>query len=242
MTETASSSDQMVSQALVIAHAGGGYNGLSYTNSIEALNSSYQTGFRYIEIDFSWTSDEKIVCLHDWGKTFKKLFGYKVKSALSYLQFTEISQQHPDFKVCDLQLLTDWLKDKPDVKIITDIKYQNLKGLKIIADQYPDLIPQFIPQIYQPEEYHTVKCMGFDQLIWILYQYNGSKKSVVELSEHMNLLAISMRARQAKSKTLQQLLKRHRIFVYTINESKTMQRLINKYEVSGIYTDFLVVK
>jgi len=225
-------------QPLMIAHAGGGYDGQNYTNSLEALNKSYQAGFRYMEIDFSWTADEKMVCLHDWGKTFKKLFGFKTKFALTYKEFIDASKKL-DFQICDLQLLADWLKDKPDVKVITDIKHHNLKGLKIIVDQYPSLIPQFIPQFYQPEEYSIVKSMGYDQLIWILYQYKGSKKSVVELSKHMDLLAVSMRARQAQKRSLQKLLKQHRIFVYTINDLKKIQRLVCQYQVSGIYTDFM---
>ena len=100
---------------------------------------------------------------------------------------------------------------------------------------------QLIPQFYQPEEYQILKDMGFNQLIWILYQYKGSKSSVVQLSQEMELLAVSMRARQAKSRILQKLLSNHRIFVYTINQSKEINKLADKYHVSGFYTDFLSV-
>ncbi len=224
---------------LMIAHAGGGYKGQNYTNSIEALNKSYQAGFRHMEIDFSWTSDGQLVCLHDWGKTFKKLFGFRVKTALKHQAFIEISRQHSDFQVCDLQLLAHWIEDKPEVKIITDIKYNNIKGIRQIIDKHPKLKEQLIPQFYQPEEYGILKGLGFDDLIWILYQYKGSKKSVVKLSQDMDLLSISMRAAQAKGRAYQKILKHHQIFVYTINDDKEKSKLINKFHVSGIYTDFL---
>lgn len=224
---------------LMIAHAGGGYEDQNYTNSIEALNGSYQAGFRYIEIDFSWTSDGQLVCLHDWDKTFKKVFKRKVKQPISYVEFKQLVEDHADFRPCTLDSLAVWLLNKPEVRIITDIKYDNLKGINFIIDKYPELKQQLIPQFYQPEEYLQLKDMGFNDLIWILYQYKGSKKSVLELSREMNLLALSMRARQAKSRTLQKLLKHHRIFVYTINKAKDKNKLIDRYGVSGIYTDFL---
>lgn len=224
---------------VIIAHAGGGYHGVSYTNSIEALENSYQTGFRYMELDFSWTRDGRLVCLHDWDKIFITVFNQKTKGPVSYVEFSQLVEDHADYKPCTLASLSAWLKNKPKVKIITDIKYDNLKGIQLILESYPELQPQFIPQFYQVEEYLPLKNMGFDDLIWILYQYQGSKKSVLKFSQEMDLWAVSMQAKQAKSKTLQKLLKQHRIFVYTINNAKVMQRLVNKYHVSGIYTDFL---
>lgn len=224
----------------MIAHAGGGYDGVAYTNSIDALNGSYQSGFRYFEIDFSWSSDGQLVCLHDWQKTFKKLFGFKTKKALSLEQFTQLVENHPYYRPCTLESLAVWLLNKPDVKIITDIKHENLKGIALIVEKYPAIKAQLIPQFYQPEEYQQLKDMGFGQLTWILYQYKGSKQSVVELSQQMELLAVSMRARQAKSRVFQQLLKNHSIFVYTINDVKSMRKLAEKYRVSGFYTDFLL--
>ena len=224
---------------LLIAHAGGGYQGQAYTNAIEALEQNYQAGFRHIEMDFSWTADDQLVCLHDWDKTFKKIFGFKTQQPLTLARFNELAEAHPDFRSCDLDHLATWLSDKPEVKIITDIKHHNLKGIEFILERHPAMKQQLIPQFYQPEEYAVLKVMGFAQLIWILYQYEGSKSSVVELSAEMDLLALSMRTAQAKSRTLQKLRKQHRIFVYTINKPHTIRRLQTNYGVSGFYTDFL---
>ena len=70
---------QAMSKPLMIAHAGGGIKGQNYSNSIEALDLNYAKGFRYFEIDFSWSSDRQLVCLHDWHKRFTKVFGHKTK-------------------------------------------------------------------------------------------------------------------------------------------------------------------
>ncbi len=231
--------DNINAEPLMIAHAGGGYDGLTYTNSIDALNGSYQSGFKFMEMDFSWTSDGELVCLHDWGKTFRNIFGLKVKNPIPLAQFKQLVEDHPNYRPCTLDSLAVWLADKPKVRIITDIKHHNLKGIELIIKKYPEFKNQFIPQFYQPEEYAVLKGWGFEDLIWILYQYKGSNKSVVELSENMRLFALSMRARQARNRTLRKLLKRHNIFVYTINKETTKSKLAGKYGVSGIYTDFL---
>ena len=49
-----------------IAHAGGGINNITYSNCLEALNLNYKLGHRVFEIDFSCTSDNKLISLHDW--------------------------------------------------------------------------------------------------------------------------------------------------------------------------------
>ncbi|MDJ1141371.1 glycerophosphodiester phosphodiesterase family protein [Marinicella sp. X102] len=234
--------DASKAEPLMIAHAGGGFQGVAYSNSIEALDNSYRQGFRYIEMDFSWTNDGQLVCLHDWDKTYKKLFKQKTKAPLSRKKFEQMVAQHPTFRSCTLVTLVDWLADKPQVRIITDIKDDNLIGITHIIAQYPEIKDQLIPQFYQPEEYNVLKKKGFEDLIWILYQYKGSKQSVLDEAENMDLFAVSMRSRQAKSRTLQKLRQGHRIFVYTINKKSSIKRLSDKYGVSGFYTDFLVAE
>lgn len=54
----------------IIVHALGEINGISYTNSKEALENSYQNGIRFFECDFSMTSDNWIVACHDWNSWY----------------------------------------------------------------------------------------------------------------------------------------------------------------------------
>ena len=228
------------SKPLMIAHAGGGINGQNYSNSLEALDLNYSKGFRTFEIDFSWTSDDQLVCLHDWDKRFTKAFGYKTKDPLSYAEFINLLDNTDGYHPCTLDSLAAWIKKHKDVKIITDAKYHNLKAIKLILKSYPNLIDNLIPQFYQPSEYQLLKDTGFNQLIWILYQYQGSYESVVEHSNEMELFAISMRASQAKKKFTKELRNNgHKVFVYTVNKAKQVEKLVTKFKVSGIYTDFL---
>ena len=51
----------------LIAHAGGGIEEKTYTNSKEAVKKSIKNNFKLIELDLKITSDKKIVAAHDWG-------------------------------------------------------------------------------------------------------------------------------------------------------------------------------
>jgi glycerophosphoryl diester phosphodiesterase len=230
-------------QPFMIAHAGGRINGQNYSNSLEALNWNYANGFRTFEIDFSWTSDNQLVCLHDWGKRFKKVFGFKIKQPLSLGGFEDVLKTTQGIHPCTLDTLELWVKNHSDVKIITDVKYHNIKAIKKILLTHPHLAKHFIPQFYQPEEYQVLKDLGFKQFIWILYQFEGKLSSVIHHVKDMGLLAVSMCASQAKKKFAKQLIVNgETIFVYTINKQKTLEELVKKYHVSGIYTDFLQIK
>ncbi len=48
-----------------VAHAGGGFEERTYTNTLAALEHN-RDDYELFEIDFSWTSDDELVCLHDW--------------------------------------------------------------------------------------------------------------------------------------------------------------------------------
>lgn len=54
----------ILSPQYLIAHGGGGIDGKTYTNCKEALISSLDKGFRYVELDLYMTSDSDVVCLH----------------------------------------------------------------------------------------------------------------------------------------------------------------------------------
>ena len=75
-----------------IAHAGGAYRGLIYTNSVEALEENADS-FHLFEIDLSWSEDNQLVGLHDWGNTFSKFFGFTVEEPIDYAAFLELKTE-----------------------------------------------------------------------------------------------------------------------------------------------------
>lgn len=86
-----------------IAHAGGSYLGLRYTNSLEALNFN-SSSYDYFELDFNFTSDDHLVCAHNWQQITPKPKG----TAPTLAEFIALKDSEP-FERCTIDSLAMWL-------------------------------------------------------------------------------------------------------------------------------------
>jgi len=239
-----SHAEDRVFNALRIAHAGGGILGNTYTNSYDALNLNIKNGFLYFEIDFSFTKDNKLVCIHDWEGSFKRSFGFETKERPSLETFEFLSRNASRFNKCTLDGLADWMKEHPSAILITDIKENNIEALQIIATSIPDAKRRVIPQVHQPMEFDPVKKIGFESIIWTLYKFRGTNNHVVNwVAKFSGPFAITMPEKMART-DLPARLKNKNIptYVHTINDKESMKIYIDKYDLTEIYTDTLQPK
>jgi glycerophosphoryl diester phosphodiesterase len=102
----------------IIAHAGGNVEGHSYTNTLEALNSSYDRGFRLFELDIIQTSDGEFVAAHDWSY-WRKITGYSADIPPTHKQFLA-SPVLGHLTPLDMGRINDWFQQHPDAVLVTD--------------------------------------------------------------------------------------------------------------------------
>ena len=229
-------------QALRIAHAGGALGKATYTNSYQALEANLQKGFRYFEIDFVFTSDDRIVCLHDWKANFTRTFGFETEQRLSFEAFEKLVGENPKFTNCTLEGLASWLDEHPAAMVVTDVRGDNLKALKLIFDKLPDAGKRVIPQIYDPQHFETVRDMGFEQIIWTLYRYRGSNYQVIQWADEWDGAKVAITMPKSRASTaLPSALKDRGIptYVHTINKPEERDEFLTQFSVTEIYTDFL---
>lgn len=191
-----------------IAHAGGAINGLTYTNSIEALETNLARGFTHFEIDFSWTRDGQLVCLHDWEESFERSFGRPASGPVSLAEFEALVEAHSSVQKCTLASAARWFAAHPGTVLISDVKQNNADALQHIRAHFPALARQMIPQIYQPEEYQAARSLGSDRLIWTLYRFAGNSREVIRQLENMRVWAVTMdtvRTQQGLARQLDEL-------------------------------------
>ena len=225
-----------------IAHAGGGYKGQTYTNSYQALSTNLELGFVYFELDFVFTSDNQLVCLHDWGESFKRVFKSEAEPLPTLEQFEALAANNPKFTNCTAQGLAEWMRQNPSVVIVSDVKDNNLVALKHLHNIIPNPNRRLIPQIYQPEEFLAVKALGYQQIIWTLYRFRGSDDAVTaRVAEMQSPLAVAMPTPRAEA-GLPLSLGRLSIptYVHTINDLAVSERFLAELNVSEVYTDFLL--
>lgn len=223
-----------------IAHADGGFKNWQYTNSLEALDFNLDY-FDLFEIDFVWTTDEKLVCLHDWRLTAEWIFQRSFSGPVSKTHFQELVANNPYVKSCTLTTLVEWLEIHPGKRVVTDIKRDNLRGLRRISKQLGDnAADRVVVQIYTPDEYARVKELGYKDIIWTLYRYKGDEADILRITREMELYAVALPRELAKTGIAMKLKEQGvPAYVYTVNTQREVA-LFHALGVDEIYTDWLV--
>jgi hypothetical protein len=224
-----------------IAHAGGGIARQTYTNSYEALEHNHERGFRYFELDFSFTSDGQLVCIHDWKNNFEHVFGFAADNVPTLAEFIELATTSARFENCTLDGVAQWMASHREAILVTDIKENNLAGLELIRVSIAGSARRVIPQVYFPENFQAVRKLGFESIIWTLYRYGGSEEEVLKHATEMDPpIAVTMPVSRAETGLPKRLAKRNiPSYVHTINSADEALRLSRRFRVTEIYTDFL---
>ncbi len=188
---TAPVEQRLVTELPRVAHGGGGYDGAVYSNSIEALNQN-RDDYELFEIDLSWTTDNELVCIHDWENSLQRVFGIETQDALTLAAFQDLVRTRSPIEKCTLETLADWMRANETKRIIPDIKGRNLQAWEKIAAEYPDLRERFVPQVYQPQNYNKLRDLGFENVVWALYGFGGSDEDVLRWLTYMDLYGVAM--------------------------------------------------
>ena len=225
---------------LVIAHAGGAVGGQTYSNSLEALQQSWDSGCRFFELDIQWTSDGRLVLLHDWNAAAARIFGGDFgdnwRSRETFLQTPRLD----GLTSLDLDGLVSWLEAHPDAVVVTDVKWENLQALARLRSEVPGAENRLIPQIYGFPEYVRVRELGFERIILTLYRSPAPDHEVADFARSVPLFAVTMPLARAFG-GLPSVLDESGIasLVHTVNSPRNARRLA-ELGVDGIYTDSLV--
>lgn len=222
-----------------VAHAGGAIEGAIYTDALEALDANAEH-YDLFEIDLSWTSDGQLVCLHDWEDAFKATFGYVPSERPDLEAFENLVRDHAGFTNCTLETLAAWMQRNPEKRIVLDVKEDVTDALRLIAERFPDLRPAFIPQIYQPEEYATVRSLGYDDIIWTLYRYEGSDEDVLAAIRATDLFGLAMPVERAQDGLARRAREETGVLslAHTINSVEDF-RTLQDAGIAEIFTDYL---
>ncbi len=131
---------KMVKKSNWVAHALGGIDNNSYTNSKEALENSYKHGFRLFEVDIKYTSDNKLVCVHDWTKTdYEDRLGLEYDEESPIMSYDEFMSIKIKDKYTPLSFndFISFMKDHKDMYVMIDIGNKEYDDTKNI---YSDIV------------------------------------------------------------------------------------------------------
>ena len=133
---------QTVSRTDYCAHALGGIDGDIYTNSLEALQKSYEGGARIFEADIHLTSDGKAVLVHGFKKNdYLKRIGeeyYPEEYKQSGEDYIPTYDEFMAFKIqgkytpLDFGGLCDFLREHNDMYVLADTWAQDYDSTKAV--------------------------------------------------------------------------------------------------------------
>ena len=168
---------EKLAQNRYIIHAGGYVtdpdgNVLSYTNTLDSLYNCYEQGNRISEFDLMRTSDGKIVCAHDSEEDDEWAYGVKDAGTKdeppTQAEFMS-AKFEGTLSTMSFDDLADFMADHGDFYIVTDVKDDNIGICTQIRQEYPWLVNNVIVQIYHSDEYDQIRELGFDYIIYTLY-------------------------------------------------------------------------
>lgn len=234
----------------LIAHALGESDGKIELNTKEAFLSAWENGYRVVEADFAYTSDNVLVLRHDFEKdgSYYRLEiepeGNLVMDSKTFKETPAVFEQTPLTAVDLISLMIEY----PDMYVVTDTKstdkatvQKQFWDLKKIARNMgaPEVLERIIPQIYKKEMLGWVKEVHpFNDWIFTLYLIGDpdykdiaafcAEKGIDTVTIHYN------RATKANVETLKA--KGLKVYVHTLNRYLQMKELI-ALGADGIYTD-----
>ncbi|MBR6808242.1 MAG: hypothetical protein IKM46_07670 [Clostridia bacterium] len=212
------------------------------SSSLEGITACAAAGVTAIELDFNFTSDGHLACVHHWGNEYHSSFSADAPPTLE--EFLKCKIYNNFTSIC-LDDVAQFMRENPEIVIITDIKDRNVEGSAYIAKNAPDLVDRFIIQIYDKSEYQDVRSYGFDNIIYTLYALNWNEKNdfatIGKFARSNPLVGITFDHSlcSVEGYTENMLKIGVPVFVHTVNESD----MINGYfadGISGVYTDNII--
>ena len=200
----------------IVAHAMGDIDGHYYTNTLEAFNKHYDAGTRVFEVDFSLTSDNKLVCTHGWydHKTNRLGIEDADDTPMSYEDFMS-SPVCDIYTPLDLDAVINIMKEHDDIYIVLDFgadldfDYETDTDLifdldalmlrnKMLIDRFKEvdetLLTRVIPQIYYEKHFEKLDAYyHFENYIYTLYKNfdNTTPKQIMQFVTENEIYVIT---------------------------------------------------
>lgn len=160
-----------------IAHGGGGLDGKTYSNSLEAMNHSYENGLRVYDIDLDYTTDSILVCCHSWSENLEQSI-IPMKESHSFIDRNGHTLHHISNHPLDFQSfksrqiyrlftpmssedLLVYMADHPDIYIAPDMKADAVSSYQYLVDRAKEMkadsvLDRIIANVYDDDVYNKI--------------------------------------------------------------------------------------
>lgn len=153
---------EKVSNAELIAHAGGAIEGNIYTNSLEALENAVARGYKYIEFDFIFTSDSVLVAAHSWSD-FNKMTGLEERGdsapSLSEFRMRRIHGRYTPMTAVDVY---EYFCCNDNLFLVVD----KLSSPETLGKYFPGLKERMVVEAFSYNDYCALVDEGYFRVLY----------------------------------------------------------------------------
>ncbi len=228
-----------------LAHALGGIDGHTYTNSVEALEHNLALGARFFEVDLSFTADGDLVCFHTGHE--KHLGLERDITETSTEEF--LSRRYDGrYTLMTAEELLRRMAAEPEAYIVTDTKHDFAMSLaevvRLAEAVDPALVGRIVPQFYTPEQWRDVAELEaghgpFATVIFTLYRTRLDDDGVVETARTRHVPVVTMSTKRFNPDLVARLAALGvDSLVHTVNDRAEVESYLRR-GVRGLYIDFL---
>lgn len=171
--------DEWFFNRTIISHAGGGINGCSYTNSLEAWEHSYACGNRLYDADITFTTDSVPVLKHSWTDNLEQtdlsmdesnIFidanshtQYKLKepNEMDYKTFMS-TKIHKYYTPMSMETMIKFMQTHPEAYAVPEMKeHQVEKGYRYLISlvremEAEEVLDRIVVSLYHSSEFEAV--------------------------------------------------------------------------------------
>lgn len=236
---------QQLAEDGCIIHAGGYVTlsdgtQVSYTNSLEALENCWRNGKRFCEIDLQEASDGTLICGH--GDEDELVFGTGLPTTASGADYLSC-RIYGELTPLSAEDLAAFMRGHPGFYVFTDVKSDNLRVCRRLAEAFPDLRSRFIIQIQLPEEYETLRGLGFPYITYPIFKTPDEQRGLLRLTafaKNHELLALILPngyySPDSKLLLAGKLI-RTPLILHTLNDSWEIEYYLRNHLALAVYTD-----
>ncbi len=238
-----------------IIHAGGElwgydsqgtYRSFAGSNSLEGLEQCASVGGCAVELDLSFTSDGRLVCIHDWSREY--IDTLTEGEAPTWEEF-KLSSIYWNFTPIDIDDAAEFLAEHPDMYIVTDIKERFGDAVSAVKQAFGEkrLCDRVVIQVYSEEEYNIAAGQGFENIIYSLYKLDWNSKtdvkSLVKFAKYHKLIGFTFAYELCNVPGYVDGMKKAGIplYVHTVNDPAEAQKYLDM-GIYGIYTDVMTAE
>lgn len=223
----------------LIYHAGGGIDGLDYSNSKEAIEQALQYS-NVLEIDFAYTLDKSLVCLHSWDY----ITGSSVPLTLEEFEAYKVFGHYTTVTAMDI---IDLMKERKELIIVVDTKaidvFPVVQELIRLAENKSDILDRFVIQLYDKgEKAAFLEMYPFpeENFLFTCYKYGTNHEDILRICLEENISVVTV-AQGKWTGEIIDLFTQKGILIYehTVNRPDQVQQSLEN-GVHGFYTDFLI--